>query len=425
MFARVNTMTSYTSHTRSANTRPESKKLATRAIDLLVQQIEKEFGLTAVMGAEQEFCLHVTKEYQSIPSLNEVQKSNVLGLKDKDGLHLHAITMAERTNMIESARGDKEVNLTKNDILYTPASQNPVTDVVKDAHMNVQNPFFPRSPSISVMHKEDIGRCNNPDASVQKYEVIFSHDAKHNHPNILARAIEAARSTIIRKAPEYDAVAKTTTFSAQGKHVKNADFSALIGKTGITNGLHITCSFRDKEGESLMEQNPNYNLKSRVIRGAMRDAMGEIIKETLPFAIPSDDSFRRLHEGACTAPKTVEDSVHFKSFGNKEPWIENRIPGGDAQPALAIASTLLAGYHMLKTIDKSEIKKIKQDRTSEKLPKNQDTALAMMREGTLARNYLNDISGSEKLGDALLAAVENEVTNSKGAEVGHNKGMMR
>jgi len=113
------------------------------------------------------------------------------------------------------------------------------------------------------------------------------------------------------------------------------------------SSMHLHVSVVDLAGETLFAD------KQGVDTPMFRHFMGGLQKyvpEAMPLFAPNVNSYRRIRP-TLSAPANVEWSHDNRSCGLRVPKagrearrVENRLPGADANPYLAIAATLLCGY---------------------------------------------------------------------------------
>ena len=113
------------------------------------------------------------------------------------------------------------------------------------------------------------------------------------------------------------------------------------------SSMHLHVSVVDKAGETLFadkqgEDTPMF----RHFMGGLQ----KYVPEAMPLLAPNVNSYRRIRP-TLSAPANVEWSHDNRSCGLRVPKagregrrVENRLPGADANPYLAIAATLLCGY---------------------------------------------------------------------------------
>lgn len=126
----------------------------------------------------------------------------------------------------------------------------------------------------------------------------------------------------------------------------HATFMAKPMETEAGSSTHLHISVVDGNGRNIFAdgQGADTPLFCRFIGGLQR-----YLPETMPLLAPYVNSFRRL-AGGQSAPANVEWSRDNRSCGLRVPLaapaarrIENRLPGADANPYLALSASLLCG----------------------------------------------------------------------------------
>jgi len=122
------------------------------------------------------------------------------------------------------------------------------------------------------------------------------------------------------------------------------------------------------------------------------------IPKLLPMFAPNVNSFRRFLPDT-SAPVNVEWGEENRTVGLRVPSsspdamrVENRLPGADANPYLAIAASLLCGYlGMIEKVEPSApVEGRAYERRNLRLPITIEDALARMEECDTVKQYLGD-----------------------------------
>ena len=122
------------------------------------------------------------------------------------------------------------------------------------------------------------------------------------------------------------------------------------------------------------------------------------IPKLLPMFAPNVNSFRRFLPDT-SAPVNVEWGEENRTVGLRVPTsspdamrVENRLPGADANPYLAIAASLLCGYlGMIEKIEPSApVEGRAYERRNLRLPFTLEDALARMEDCDTVKQYLGD-----------------------------------
>ncbi len=131
---------------------------------------------------------------------------------------------------------------------------------------------------------------------------------------------------------------------ASGMH---ATFMAKPIAAQAGSSMHLHMSIVDETGEPLFagKDGGDSEMFSRFIGGLQK-----YIPEIMPLFAPNVNSYRRIRPGH-SAPANIEWSHDNRSCGLRVPMggraarrVENRLPGADANPYLAMAGSLIAGY---------------------------------------------------------------------------------
>jgi len=118
--------------------------------------------------------------------------------------------------------------------------------------------------------------------------------------------------------------------------------------------------------------------------------------EVMAMYAPNINSYRRFLAGAAT-PVNLHWGIENRTVGLRVPdapaqakRVENRIPGADANPYLAIAATLICGYiGMMEKITPSQQTSNKANKeVNDHLPLNIEAAFAKMLNSTTIKKYL-------------------------------------
>lgn len=132
--------------------------------------------------------------------------------------------------------------------------------------------------------------------------------------------------------------------AAQGM---NMTFMAKPMEDQAGSAMHLHVSLIDAAGENLFADGESEDApRFRHFMGGLQ----KYVPEAMPLFAPHVNSFRRIRPNL-SAPANVEWSHDNRSCGLRVPKsgaearrVENRLPGADANPYLAIAATLLCGH---------------------------------------------------------------------------------
>ncbi|RWA69520.1 glutamine synthetase family protein [Mesorhizobium sp.] len=131
---------------------------------------------------------------------------------------------------------------------------------------------------------------------------------------------------------------------ASGLH---ATFMAKPIAAQAGSSMHLHMSIVDEKGEPLFagKDGTDSEMFAQFIGGLQK-----YIPEVMPLFAPNVNSYRRIRPGH-SAPANIEWSHDNRSCGLRVPMggraarrVENRLPGADANPYLAMVGSLIAGY---------------------------------------------------------------------------------
>jgi len=174
-----------------------------------------------------------------------------------------------------------------------------------------------------------IKTCNQQDIETG-FEINFNH-----HADVLRAADETC-------------LFKRTVIEVAKKHGMMASFMAkpLLQQPG--NGLHMHISVIDNKGKNIFADGNKPHQR-------LLDAIGGLL-DTMPAAMsfwaPNINSYRRYAGGSNLAPVSLTWGNENRTVAFRIPlakdgaWrVENRVPGADANPYLAMAVTLAGMWH--------------------------------------------------------------------------------
>ncbi len=154
-------------------------------------------------------------------------------------------------------------------------------------------------------------------------------------------------SDVLRAADE-TCLFKRTVIEVAKKHGLMASFIAKPMLEHPGNGLHMHVSIVDKKGNNIFSAGDKPHQRLMHAIGGLIDSM----PASMSFWAPNINSYRRYTGGTNCAPVSLtwgneNRTVAFRIPIAKEgAWrVENRVPGADANPYLAMAITLAAMLH--------------------------------------------------------------------------------
>jgi glutamine synthetase len=130
------------------------------------------------------------------------------------------------------------------------------------------------------------------------------------------------------------------------KHGVYATFMAKPMESQPGSAMHLHISAVDEAGHNLFGTDQGLTQEFRWFVGGLQRYLPQVV----PLFAPNVNSFRRIRP-AHSAPINVQWGLDNRSCGLRIPVssprntrIENRLPGADANPYIAIAATLACGY---------------------------------------------------------------------------------
>jgi glutamine synthetase len=194
------------------------------------------------------------------------------------------------------------------------------------------------------------------------------------------------------RAADETCLFKRTVIEVAKKHGFCASFIAkpLLEQAG--NGLHMHISVVDARGDNIFADGERAHPR-------LRHAIGGFL-ETMPAAMslwaPNVNSYRRYRGGTSCAPVSLTWGDENRTVAFRVPlaqqgaWrVENRVPGADANPYLAMAVTLAAMLHGIDgALDPGPATDEAVTGRDESLPLNLADALAATRASQVLANSL-------------------------------------
>ncbi|WP_286261211.1 glutamine synthetase family protein [Thalassotalea atypica] len=182
---------------------------------------------------------------------------------------------------------------------------------------------------------------------------------------------------------------------AATKHGFTATFMAKPISNEPGNAMHIHQSIVDIETGDNIFTSESGNTKAF---GHYLGGLQRYTPEVMAIFAPNVNSYRRFVAGIA-APVNLHWGVENRTVGLRVPEsppharrVENRLPGADSNPYLAVAATLLCGYiGMVEEIEPSAetSTKANKQRCTE-LPLNIDAAISMMENSSALKTYLGN-----------------------------------
>ncbi len=163
-----------------------------------------------------------------------------------------------------------------------------------------------------------------------QFEINF-----HHHADVLRAADETC-------------LFKRTVIEVAKRHGMTASFIAKPMLDYAGNGLHMHISVVDQDGNNIFADGDGAHARLYHAIGGLLDTM----PAAMSFWAPSVNSYRRFLGGTSCAPVSLTWGNENRTVAFRIPlakngaWrVENRVPGADANPYLAMATTLAGMLH--------------------------------------------------------------------------------
>ena len=211
-------------------------------------------------------------------------------------------------------------------------------------------------------------------------------------------------------------VFKRTVKAAAEKHGITATFMAKPMSEQPGSAMHIHQSIVDiKTGKNIFADDSDDAGFSEAFYHYL-GGLQTYTAQLMPMYAPNVNSYRRFLLDQAT-PTNLHWGIENRTVGLRVPdapaiakRVENRLPGADANPYLAIAATLICGYiGMMEKITPSAESTDKANiAPNDHLPRNIEASMALMANSETIRKYLGDT-----FVDGFLATREAEYNNFK------------
>ena len=210
-----------------------------------------------------------------------------------------------------------------------------------------------------------------------QFEINFNH-----HADVLRAADETC-------------LFKRVVIEVAKKHGMMASFIAKPVLEQAGNGLHMHISVVDGKGSNVFARGDKPHARLHHAIGGLLDTM----PASMSFWAPNINSYRRYRGGTSCAPVSLTWGNENRTVAFRVPlaregaWrVENRVPGADANPYLAMAVTLAGILHGINNnINPGEPSQQAVNGRDENLP----LALMPALDATIASAPLADIMGRE------------------------------
>ncbi len=178
------------------------------------------------------------------------------------------------------------------------------------------------------------------------------------------------------------------------QHGMTGSFMAkpLLDEAG--NGLHMHISICDEEGNNIFAAGDQPTPLLHHAIGGLLEAMPECMSMWAPLV----NSYRRFKGGTSCAPVSQSWGMENRTVAFRIPlakanaWrVENRVPGADANPYLAMAATLAAMLHGIdQQINPGEPSQQALDVIDDNVPMSVTSAVERSRKGGILGQYLGE-----------------------------------
>jgi len=187
---------------------------------------------------------------------------------------------------------------------------------------------------------------------------------------------------------------KRTVRQAALDHNVHATFMAKPMQNQPGSAMHIHVSVIDKVTGRNIFSNDDGSPSEKFSHSL--GGMQRYLASAMPLMAPYINSYRRLLSGE-DSPTNLAWGIDNRTVGLRVPRsapenrrIENRIPGADANPYLAVAATLASVYLGLEREVKAKKEQTKSGEDLTTIPRNLDTALDKLSRETALHDVLGD-----------------------------------
>ncbi|MEN0104790.1 MAG: glutamine synthetase family protein [Pseudomonas sp.] len=293
--------------------------------------------------------------------------------------------------------------------LYTAKNWKPIVAPEMEFYLTERSPDpdYPLKPPVGRSGRQETGRQSYSIEATNEFDPLFEDmydwceaqgldlDTLIHEEGTAQMEINFRHGDALQLADQIF-VFKRTMREAALRHNVAATFMAkpMTGEPG--SAMHLHQSVVDlTTGKSVFANDD----------GSMSDLfLGHIgglqkyIPETLPLFAPNVNSFRRFLPDT-SAPVNVEWGADNRTVGLRVPEsdpqnlrVENRLPGADANPYLALAASLLCGFvGMVEGLSPSEpVVGRGYERRNLRLPLTLEQALECMELSTMVKEYLGE-----------------------------------
>jgi len=291
--------------------------------------------------------------------------------------------------------------------LYTAKNWKPIVAPEMEFYLTERSPDpdYPLKPPVGRSGRQETGRQSYSIEATNEFDPLFEDmydwceaqgldlDTLIHEEGTAQMEINFRHGDALQLADQIF-VFKRTMREAALRHNVAATFMAkpMTGEPG--SAMHLHQSVVDLETGKSVFANDDGSMSELFL--AHIGGLQKYIPETLPLFAPNVNSFRRFLPDT-SAPVNVEWGSDNRTVGLRVPEsdpqnmrVENRLPGADANPYLALAASLLCGYvGMIEGLSPSEpVVGRGYERRNLRLPLTLEQALECMEQSSMVKEYL-------------------------------------
>ncbi len=291
--------------------------------------------------------------------------------------------------------------------LYTAKNWKPIVAPEMEFYLTERSPDpdYPLKPPVGRSGRQETGRQSYSIEATNEFDPLFEDmydwceaqgldlDTLIHEEGTAQMEINFRHGDALQLADQIF-VFKRTMREAALRHNVTATFMAkpMTGEPG--SAMHLHQSVVDLTTGKSVFANEDGSMSELFL--AHIGGLQKYIPETLPLFAPNVNSFRRFLPDT-SAPVNVEWGADNRTVGLRVPEsdpqnmrVENRLPGADANPYLALAASLLCGYvGMVEGLSPSEpVVGRGYERRNLRLPLTLEQALECMEQSAMVKEYL-------------------------------------
>ncbi len=291
--------------------------------------------------------------------------------------------------------------------LYTAKNWKPIVAPEMEFYLTERSPDpdYPLKPPVGRSGRQETGRQSYSIEATNEFDPLFEDmydwceaqgldlDTLIHEEGTAQMEINFRHGDALHLADQIF-VFKRTMREAALRHNVAATFMAkpMTGEPG--SAMHLHQSVVDLETGKSVFANEDGSMSALFL--AHIGGLQKYIPQTLPLFAPNVNSFRRFLPDT-SAPVNVEWGSDNRTVGLRVPEsdpqnmrVENRLPGADANPYLALAASLLCGYvGMIEGLSPSEpVVGRGYERRNLRLPLTLEQALECMEQSSMVKEYL-------------------------------------